>query len=436
MTYSEALEYLYSATPVYQVTGAAAYKPGLGNAEALDSHYGHPHRSYKCIHVGGTNGKGSTSHSIAAVLQSAGYRVGLFTSPHLVSFRERIRVNGEPISESYVTSFTAEARAEVERIRPSFFELTSAMAMCYFRDMSVDVAVIEVGLGGRLDSTNIIHPILSVITNISLDHTALLGDSLEAIAGEKAGIIKADTPVVIGQASEPSVRRIFASTATALGAPIRFAHEEDAISSVQRDEAGDLIYHTKVWGQVTAQLQGQAQQENTATILTALDCLGVHFALTAEHVRTGLARVVELTGLRGRWETLRHTPLTLCDTAHNHAGIALVVEQLTALQASRRGTAHIVIGMASDKDVSAVLALLPHSPHFRYYFTQASTPRALSASTLTELAEAQGLSGGTYPTVAQALRAAEEGAQGEGDFMFAGGSNFIVADLLSLDIFN
>lgn len=436
MTYSEALEYLYSATPVYQETGAGAYKPGLGNAEALDSHYGHPHSAYKCIHVGGTNGKGSTSHTIAAVLQSAGYRVGLFTSPHLVSFRERIRVNGVPISESYVAHFTAEARAQVERIRPSFFELTSAMAMCYFRDMAVDIAVIEVGLGGRLDSTNIIQPILSVITNVSLDHTALLGDSLEAIAREKAGIIKAGTPVVIGQASEPSVRRVFADVATSLGAAIRFAHEEEAFSSAQRDEAGRLIYHTKAWGCLTGQLQGQAQRENTATILTALDCLGAHFALTEEHVRTGLAQVVELTGLRGRWETLRHSPLTLCDTAHNHAGIALVVEQLTSLQASRGGTAHIVIGMASDKDVSAVLALLPHSPHFRYYFTQASTPRALPASALMDLAQAQGLSGSPYPTVAQALTEAESQATEAGDFIFVGGSNFVVADLLSLDIFN
>lgn len=436
MTYSEALTYLYSATPVYQETGAGAYKPGLGNAEALDAHYGHPHTAYKCIHVGGTNGKGSTSHSIAAVLQSAGYRVGLFTSPHLVSFRERIRVDGEPISESYVAHFTAEARAEVERIRPSFFELTSAMAMCYFRDMGVEVAIIEVGLGGRLDSTNIIRPILSVITNISLDHTALLGDSLEAIAREKAGIIKANTPVVIGQASEPSVRRVFADVATSLGAAIRFAHEEEAFSSAQRDEAGQLVYHTKAWGQVKGQLQGEAQRENTATILIALDCLTAHFTLTAEHVRSGLSHVVELTGLQGRWQTLRQTPLTLCDTAHNHAGIAVVVEQLTSLQTARRGRAHIVIGMASDKDVSAVLALLPHSPHFRYYFTQASTPRALPASALMELAQAQGLSGSPYPTVAQALTEAESQATEAGDFIFVGGSNFVVADLLSLDIFN
>lgn len=425
MTYQETIDYLFATTPVYQQIGGSAYKPGLGNVEALDVHYGHPHRAFRSIHVAGTNGKGSTSHTLAAILQSAGYRVGLFTSPHLVDFRERIRVNGREITPDYVVRFTEEARACIEQIRPSFFELTTMMALCYFRDKQVDIAVIEVGLGGRLDSTNIITPMLSVITNISLDHMQFLGNTLEEIAREKAGIIKPSIPVVVGNGRGEGVRTTIEAVARACSAPIYWAEESSLVTDSHRDRVG-WCYTTEGWGQIQGTLAGEAQRENAKTILTAVAVLSQALSIPTEAVHRGFAEVTTLTGLRGRWEILSHSPLVICDTGHNEAGIALIVEQLEALAPSH-ATIRVVLGMAADKDVSSVLALLPRG--FVYYFAQAQVARALPATTLATLALPLGLSGQTFDSIPQAYEQAIADACSN-DLVFVGGSNFVVADLL------
>ncbi len=428
MVYQEAIAYLYAATPVYQQIGSSAYKPGLDNVLALDAHYDHPHRAFETIHVGGTNGKGSTSHTLSAVLQSAGYKVGLFTSPHLVDFRERIRVNGEMISEEYVVRFTEEARDQIQRVEPSFFELTTMMALCYFRDMGVDIAIIEVGLGGRLDCTNIISPILSIITNISLDHTQYLGNTLAEIAGEKAGIIKPHTPIVVGNASGLGVRETMERVARERNAPLYIASESHALSGYTH-EAGIYHYTSSRWGTFAGELRGFAQAENTATILTALEILAQTKDITSEAVAHGFAHVVSLTGLQGRWQQLDSTPDLICDTAHNEAGITIVTEQLRAL-APRYSSVHIILGMAGDKDVRAVLSILPREAGYRYYFTRAEVTRSLPEEELARLARATGLEGETYPNVPTALIAARREADGH-SLIFVGGSNFVVADLLS-----
>lgn len=425
MTYQEAVDYLYSATPVYQQIGSMAYKPGLDNILALDAHYGHPHRSYATVHVGGTNGKGSTSHTLAAILQAAGYCVGLFTSPHLVDFRERIRVDGEMIDRDYVAHFVEKAKQQVETLSPSFFELTTMLAFCYFRDKQVDYAIIEVGLGGRLDSTNIISPCLSIITNISLDHTQYLGSTLEAIAREKAGIIKPNTPVVVGNSTGEGVREVFERTAIAQGAELYFSEEQDVLRSVMLMDVG-YLYTTADFGVVRGELTGLAQEENARTILVSVRVLAKQAQISAEAVAQGFSRVTELTGLLGRWQTLSKHPRLICDTGHNAAGIAQITEQLRRLRYCYQET-HIVLGMASDKDVLGVLALLP--PWGKYYFTQARVSRALPVDELVKLAATVGLSGASYSTVSAAVEAARQAAN-ESDLIFVGGSNFIVADLL------
>ena len=409
MDYQATLDYLYNSAPLFQQVGAGAYKEGLANTWALDEHLGHPHRSYRTIHIAGTNGKGSCSHTLAAILQEAGYRVGLYTSPHLLDFRERIRVNGQPVPEEYVIRFVEEERAFFEPLHPSFFELTTAMAFRYFADAGVDVAVVEVGLGGRLDCTNIIRPDLCIITNISLDHVQFLGDTLAKIAGEKAGIIKPGIPVVIGEAT-PETRPVFARRAEETGAPIHFA-EEEAV----RD-----------YPDMEFELKGLYQAKNRRTLLAALPLLQeAGYRIREEHIRNGFARVTELTGLMGRWQKLQEHPMLVCDTGHNVGGIQYIAEQL------RRQTCrqlHIVIGMVNDKDVRGVLALLPHEAV--YYFTQASVKRALPAEQLVRLAAEAGLEGEVYPDVSSAVRAAQEKSLPE-DFIFVGGSTFIVADLLA-----
>ena len=409
MDYQATLDYLYNSAPLFQQVGAGAYKEGLANTWALDEHLGHPHRSYRTIHIAGTNGKGSCSHTLAAILQEAGYRVGLYTSPHLLDFRERIRVNGQPVPEEYVIRFVEEERAFFEPLHPSFFELTTAMAFRYFADAGVDVAVVEVGLGGRLDCTNIIRPDLCIITNISLDHVQFLGDTLAKIAGEKAGIIKPGIPVVIGEAT-PETRPVFARRAEETGAPIHFA-EEEAV----RD-----------YPDMEFELKGLYQAKNRRTLLAALPLLQeAGYRIREEHIRNGFARVTELTGLMGRWQKLQEHPMLVCDTGHNVGGIQYIAEQL------RRQTCrqlHIVIGMVNDKDVRGALALLPHEAV--YYFTQASVKRALPAEQLARLAAEAGLEGEVYPDVSSAVRAAQEKSLPE-DFIFVGGSTFIVADLLA-----
>ena len=427
MTYQEAIEYLYAATPVFQQVGTTAYKPGLETTHTLDTHYGHPHRCYRTIHVGGTNGKGSTSHTIAAVLQAAGYRVGLFTSPHLLDFRERIRVNGEMVSEDFVCRFVEEAKPLIEERSPSFFEITTLMAFDYFRQAQVDFAVIEVGLGGRLDCTNIISPIASVITSISKDHTQLLGDTLEAIAREKAGIIKPHTPVIIGRGESPEVREVFVKKASEEEAPIIFAEEVVHIKAQTPEFPGQsftlegeeaLPYYLGLGGLV--------QRDNFRAIYATIQELRSQgIAISEEALREGLRNVVSLTGLRGRWEVLSQHPTLICDTAHNEDGVRYIVDQLRSLQ----HPLHIIFGMVNDKDIRGVLQRLPKEA--RYYFTAASVPRALAPEELQALAEQYGLQGRTYPNVHEALIAAQKAANPETDVLFVGGSNFLISDLLA-----
>ena len=404
MTYQETIEYLYNATPVFEKIGAGAYKEGLENTLALDEHFGHPHRKFKTIHVAGTNGKGSVSHSLAATLQKAGYKVGLYTSPHLIDFSERIRINGLNINEEYVVDFVEKERSFFEPLHPSFFELTTALAFKYFADEGVDIAVIEVGLGGRLDCTNIITPLLSVITNISFDHTGFLGDTLAKIAGEKAGIIKQDVPVVIGE-STSETKPVFLAKAAEKNAPILFAEDY---------ACDDTIYF---------ELKGNYQKQNLRTILCAIDALKMN--ISKDTIREALANVCELTGLRGRWETLQKEPLVICDTGHNVGGWNYLSKQIAA---ERCKTRRIVFGMVDDKDVSTVMGMLPKDATF--YWTQAETHRAIPAQRISELAEEQGIHGEVFTTVKDAYIKALEDADKD-DFVFVGGSSYVVADLLT-----
>ena len=425
MTYQETIEYLYNQLPVYQKIGGSAYKEGLDNSLALDTYFAHPHTKYKTIHIAGTNGKGSTSHLLAAILQEAGYKVGLYTSPHLVDFRERIRVNGEKISQQYVIDFVDKHREYFEPIEPSFFELTMMMSFLYFADMHVDVAIIEVGLGGRLDSTNIITPDLSIITNISFDHMQFLGNTLEKIAAEKAGIIKKDIPVIIGEA-EGEVKNVFTDTAERVGAPILFAEDEHIIQSSLKTASG-WLFDTKYYLHLKGELSGYAQIKNAATVLCAVKELQkIGYNIPSKAVYNGFAYVTKLTGLMGRWQILQELhPRIVCDTGHNVAGIKYIADQLAN---EKYDTLHIVLGMVNDKDIASVLELLPRKAI--YYFTKASVPRAMNERELQMLAQKKGLMGYSYPTVAEAVRAAKDWAASN-DFVFIGGSNFVVADALN-----
>jgi dihydrofolate synthase/folylpolyglutamate synthase len=416
MNYKETIAYLYAMAPMFQQIGSKAYKSGMENSFAIDEHLHHPHTKYKTIHVAGTNGKGSTSHLLASILQESGYKVGLYTSPHLLDFSERIRVNGQPINQSFVVDFVAEHQAFFESLQPSFFELTTGMAFAYFAEQKVDVAVIEVGLGGRLDCTNVITPVLSIITNISFDHTNLLGNTLTAIAREKAGIIKSGVPVVIGEA-EGEVKDVFvgATLAVAPDVPrIVFADEDDR-------KGGDRK------GRPYNELTGFAQEKNTATVLSAIKILknGI-FNIPDEAVYRGFRYVIENTGLMGRWQIVQNHPKIVLDTGHNVGGIQYIARQL---QAEQYDTLHIVFGMVNDKDITSVLALLPKNA--RYYFTQASVPRALPATDLAQQAAQFGLQGEKFSTVAEAFQAAKRNAT-ENDFIFVGGSTFVVADAIAI----
>lgn len=431
MTYQETIDYLFNVTPLFQNVGAGAYKEGLSNTHTLDEHFGHPHRSFKTIHIAGTNGKGSCSHTLAAIFQSAGYRVGLYTSPHLMDFRERIRINGEPIPEQYVIDFVEQERSFFEPLHPSFFELATAMAFKYFADEWVDIAIIEVGLGGRLDCTNIIHPELCIITNISFDHVQFLGHTLAEIATEKAGIIKKGIPIVIGE-STPETRAVFQQKADAVEAPIVFAEDIKFVISSKPalvdGHAGrtyqlrpGIISQTSLFGE----LGGDCQEKNTNTLLHALRQLiytGHPFEM--EHIINGFAHVCELTGLRGRWQVLGMNPTVICDTGHNVGGIQYICHQLQEMPHKQL---RLVIGMVNDKDIQGVLSLLPRNAS--YYFTQASVKRSLHHASLKNQAELIGLQGKSYPTVKEAYDAAIHDAD-ENDVIFVGGSTFIVADLL------
>lgn len=400
MNYGETLEYLYAKTPMYQKKGDVAYKEGLDNILRLDGIFGHPHHAYKTIHIAGTNGKGSVSHTLAAILQSAGYKTGLYTSPHLKDFSERIRVNGKPVDKHFVSRFVEKAKPYIEEIKPSFFEITTIMAFEWFRRQKVDVAVIETGLGGRLDSTNIIRPVLSIITNVSMDHVNLLGNTIEKIAAEKAGIIKEGIPVVVGEADE-TTRPIY----EAKSPNIIFAEDF---------EYPDVDY----------ELKGYCQAKNKRTIQAALEVLRLEFDLNREAVENGFAHVVELTGLQGRWQKLGDNPAIIADTGHNEGAIKYISEQLIDYDCD---TLRIVFGMVNDKDVSTVLSLMPK--HAVYYFTAAGIERALPAEDLKNIAQAYGLSGKSYATVKEAYTAAKKDASAQ-DLIFVGGSNFVVAEIL------
>ena len=425
MNYKETVDYLYQATPCYQNQGGDAYKPGLERMQQMCEAIGNPQRYIRTIHVGGTNGKGSTTSLIASVLTAAGYKVGLFTSPHLVDFRERIRINGEMISREEVVSCVERTRPLIESVGPSFFEYTTLMAFEHFHTHEVDYAIIEVGLGGRLDSTNVILPKLSIITNISLDHTQYLGNTLEAIAYEKAGIIKEGVHAVIGNAGG-SVRELFERVADERHAPITFCEDEHTIKRYDELHPG-MRLDTVDYGLLETPLSGDAQLENVHTVLTALRILDdkvLDTPLTHEVVARGFAELYKLSGLRGRWETISTNPHIVCDTAHNPAGIAVVAHQL---EEETYDHLYIIVGMSADKDIDTNLALLPSSAC--YYFCTTASQRTLPAEELQQRAEAIGLRGRAYPSVEEALREVVALANA-GDLIFVGGSNFIVAELL------
>ncbi|MBD5204539.1 MAG: bifunctional folylpolyglutamate synthase/dihydrofolate synthase [Bacteroidales bacterium] len=427
--YREALDYLYSRLPMFSRTGGAAYKPGLETSERLDKFFCHPHRRFRSIHIAGTNGKGSCSHTLAAMLQVQGYRTGLYTSPHLVDFRERIRVNGEMIPKEAVTDFTDRWKQSGYEGSPSFFELTMMMAFDWFARAGVEIAVIEVGMGGRLDSTNIITPEACVITNISPDHTQFLGDTLEKIAAEKAGIIKKAIPVVVGEA-QGSVREVFRSVAETVGAPLTFADSPIHLMSAHRLTEGGWKCKSDLIGDFTATLAGDYQVKNINTVLCAVDMLRkTGIELSDESVRRGFAEVESLTGLRGRWTRLSEHPLVICDTGHNEAGLTSNMRQLKEIMDARHGSRlQMVVGVVADKDIEHILNILPKEAS--YIFCNANIPRALPAAELAKRAEAVGLSGKVIPSVKEAYSAALEEA-GENDVVYVGGSTFVVADLLA-----
>lgn len=424
MNYQETLAYLYKNLPMFQRVGAIAYKKDLTNTLQLCKALGNPHHTFKSLHVAGTNGKGSSSHMLAAILQSAGYNTGLYTSPHLKEFTERIKVNGSEISQDFVVDFVERMKPSIETIKPSFFEITVAMAFDYFAHEHIDVAVVETGLGGRLDSTNVITPCLSLITNISWDHMDLLGDTLPKIAFEKAGIIKVGVPVVVSE-YQPEVADVFRIKATETNSKIQFASEEYQIQSKQPGTFEVIDHdHSTTY---TLDLMGGYQKKNLAGVLAAVDQLRSQgFKISKQAVRAGLANTTRLTGLKGRWQTIGTNPLTICDTGHNESGIQEILENLKSVPYRQL---HWVWGMVGDKDVSKILSLLPKDAH--YYFCQASIPRAMQVEALVEKALFAGLRGETVKDVNQALAQARLKSNPD-DLILIGGSTFVVAELNDL----
>ena len=405
MTYQQTVEWMFLQLPMYQKQGATAYKADLSNTLLLASHLGNPEKELRFVHVAGTNGKGSSSHMIASILQQAGYKTGLYTSPHLKDFRERIRINGLEITEAFVTSFIAENKPFFEAQQLSFFEMSVGLAFAYFKQQQVDIAVIETGLGGRLDATNIIRPLVSVITNIGIDHTQFLGTTLKAIAAEKAGIIKQGVPVVIGE-YEADTRAVFIETAQRCDAPIYFA--------------SDTIAET-----YPSDLKGNYQQSNKKTVLQTIRVLQQqHFDIPETAIEDGFANVVRNTGLQGRWQQLGTQPTVICDTAHNRHGLSVVLQQV--LQQPYRSL-HIVFGVVNDKDLQQILPLFPVDA--RYYFAKPDIARGLDASVLQQQAKQYGLQGQVYSSVPEAYRQARLQAAAD-DFIYIGGSTFVVAEIL------
>jgi dihydrofolate synthase / folylpolyglutamate synthase len=429
MNYNQTLEFLYSQLPAYHRIGKAAYKNNLNNTLKFDKYLGQPHLKFKTIHIAGTNGKGSVSHMIASVLMEAGYKTGLYTSPHLTDFRERIRVNGNMIPKHSVTGFVKRHSSFITNLKPSFFEMTVAMAFDYFSEAGVDLAVIEVGLGGRLDSTNIINPVLSVITNIGHDHMDLLGDAADMIAGEKAGIIKAKVPVVIGETADET-RDVFIGKAVETDSEILFADQNyscvlfDSIYMTGEREYNirDKISERSFKGE--AGLEGDYQTKNLQTVFQAVSVLSRTLHISDKNIQDGIRKVVSNTGLMGRWQIIGKKPLTICDTGHNKEGLEYVVRQLERIDKNRL---HIILGFVKDKDLNAVLPLFPSAAI--YYFTKASVPRALDEKILKKEALRWKLKGRSFPEVKSAIEAARAKASPD-DLIFIGGSTFIVAEAL------
>lgn len=427
MNYSETLEWMFNKLPMYQRIGAAAYKADLNNTIEILNHLGNPQDNFKTIHIAGTNGKGSVSHSLASVFQEAGYKTGLYTSPHLRDFRERIRINGVMIPEDNVVEFIRRHKDKLENLELSFFEMTVAMAFDYFKEEKVDIAIIEVGMGGRLDSTNIIKPELSVITNISLDHVKFLGDSEDKIAVEKAGIIKPHTPVVIGETQE-KCKNVFIEKAKENESPIYFA--DNIIDCIKRKSTieynvYEILRNKQTYiEEICFPLLGNYQKKNLATIICALDIIKDRFNISQQHIQEGLAKVISNTGLMGRWQVIGKNPLIVADTGHNVAGINEIMQQL---EETKFSTLHFVLSVVNDKDIDGILELLPK--HAKYYFCKANIPRGLSVDILADKAAIAGLKGETYSSVAEAYQAACSNAQVD-DMVFVGGSNFTVAEVV------
>lgn len=436
MTYQQALDYLFSQLPMFHRIGAPAYKANLDNTIALSKVTGYPYNHFRTIHVAGTNGKGSVSHMLASICQESGLKTGLFTSPHLVDFRERMKVNGEMIPTDYITQFVEQYMQDFDRIKPSFFEMTFVMAMKWFHDIKVDIAIVETGLGGRLDSTNVITPVLSVITNIGYDHMQFLGNTLPQIASEKAGIIKPGIPVVIGE-SNPETEEVFMSRAKDCGSLLLFADKQikteaagqtikgNTLIKVIDSNSGEPEEYT-----VESALHGDYQLKNVATVLACMSIPGVPVSESdlpsREIILKGIRNTVINTGLQGRWQILSQSPLTVCDIGHNTHGIPWVVNQIKRQHFSRL---HFVLGVVNDKDIDGMLEMLPQDAV--YYFCKADIPRGLDAGELKKLADEKGLKGASYPSVESAYKAAEAVAKGD-DMIFIGGSAFVVAEVIPL----
>jgi dihydrofolate synthase/folylpolyglutamate synthase len=416
MNYSESISFLYAQLPVFHREGSKAYKPGLGNIEALCELMGNPERSFKSLHIAGTNGKGSSSHFMASILQEHGFKVGLYTSPHLHSFTERIKINGIQVAEKWVADFVSSRLDLIEKVRPSFFEWTVIMAFTYFKEQQVDYAIIETGLGGRLDSTNIITPLACLITNISFDHQDLLGDTLEKIASEKAGIIKSNTPVTISE-KQTETSAIFIAKAESIHAPIQFA--SDVIS------ASDFTFTSPTWGEmkVNSPYKGHYQQKNIRGVLAWCEQIQSIIPLEGAKIRKGIEQTRVNTGLQGRWEILGESPKIIADTGHNKSGITEIMQQI-----NKEGFDHltIILGMVVDKDIDSVLSLFPTEA--TYYFSQANNPRALSALELQKLAAAKGLKGKVVPSVNEAIVLAKSHS-GASDGILICGSTYLVGEI-------
>lgn len=428
MNYKETTEYLFNQLPMYQRIGKAAYKTDLNNTIELCELLNHPHKNFKSIHIAGTNGKGSTAHFLASIFQAAGFKTGLYTSPHLKDFRERIKINGEMITEDFVVEFVKKYKKKFEKIQLSFFEMTVGMAFQYFSDEEVDIAIIETGMGGRLDSTNVLNPILSIITNIGYDHMQFLGDNLIKIAGEKAEIIKKNTPVVIGE-TQLEIKSLFEEKADKENAPIYFADDTFDLKHLTNIDADIALYD--VWKdselfieQLESSLLGEYQTKNIATALQAADLLKQQFGLSHEVMIEGIQDMQMNTGFRGRWQILSKNPLTICDTAHNKEGLTAVMIQLKQQHFDKL---HFVLGIVNDKKISDILNLLPHNA--TYYYCKADIPRGLDECQLQEAGHKAGLRGNCYSSVREAYNVATNNAAGN-DLIFIGGSTFVVAEIV------